>query len=325
MKKQKILIFQNSIFFSLLLISAGYSATLRIEEPQYSTKSYKVEHNDTITIKIVDNRTLEDRNEPVYVGIINKESLILKGFENSLPTLCGYLSQEFLARGLNVNFSYGKKSTVALHVSKYQIIFRKNDKNAPVTTLILLKGSMNYNDKTVPINAFFMNRKKYKISLREIQKSCISVPMEIITKELVTKINNILFGLKLGDDYVLGLHKNINKNYNRQVNGPWRNIIILGHSSNRIAIDHLIHLSAHPDGFARACALSAIGLIGINKDLPFLVSCANKYKGIDRYMALKSIGDIGTKESVILLEQVKNSHLYESDYVIKICVDLYLD
>ncbi len=79
------------------------------------------------------------------------------------------------------------------------------------------------------------------------------------------------------------------------------------------------------DTLIRACAISSMGTLGAEKNLAFLEQKYGEYADIDRFMALKAIGDVGTAEAIEFLKKAKADPQNENEYAVKYCVDLYTE
>jgi HEAT repeat protein len=102
-------------------------------------------------------------------------------------------------------------------------------------------------------------------------------------------------------------------------------LIELGGLNNPDAMKYLAPFADNDDRFVRACALSAMGTLGAQDQLEYLKKKYAQYEEIDKYMALKSIGDIGTPQAIDFVEKAKNERLYNKELGFKYCVDLYLE
>ncbi len=79
------------------------------------------------------------------------------------------------------------------------------------------------------------------------------------------------------------------------------------------------------DEVFKSCALTAIGILGPQDQFNFLKTRYEKGGANDKYLALKSIGDIGTPEAIAFITAQKNTNLYSTQFGLQNCVDLYAE
>ena len=106
--------------------------------------------------------------------------------------------------------------------------------------------------------------------------------------------------------------------------GDFWKVLELGYLNNPGAVEPLIKCAQTGDDFFRACAVSSIGTLGAANNPEFLKKVYKEGWYNDRYMAVKTMGDLGTTEAREVLNMIKIDPVYEKEGGIKYVVDLYL-
>lgn len=161
--------------------------------------------------------------------------------------------------------------------------------------------------------------------MNEINEPCFDIPTSIIIKEVASKINKAVFALQAPDAKIDALTAEIDAEIPlKKERGPFWKVLELGYTNNPKAIEPLKKYSQQAgDEFFKSCALSAIGTLNPESQFEFLKQRYEAGGFNDRYMATKSIGDIGTEEALHFIEGLRNSDAYKGEGGLKSCVDLY--
>lgn len=204
------------------------------------------------------------------------------------------LIKEIKARKIPLVFT--DDSNKKLHFEHFEIITHRTSGYSPLVTISTLGMSVkDSNEKKKFISV--VKRGKVPIwSMGEVSEPCYNEPMTLLVKEIVAKLNQVYFGYKLSDDEVENIKNKITNE--KHTKSTYLDVYELGFSNNNKALDFIKNLAVSNDEYIRLAAISSIGILGNSKDFSFLVAL-NKNSKLwqDRAMALKSIGDLDTKES----------------------------
>jgi hypothetical protein len=310
----------KKIFLFLLLVISmflsGCSKTFNIKEPEPSSIKYASSVVGLADFSIEDLREGDDKD--LSVGTLN---VVLVGMENEIEFLGKNIEKALNSRGIAAKYnSAGSSENIQFKVKKFQIRNHRTSSFSPYYTFSMISGDLVYGQMTKRITAYFKNGKVPVWAFREVEEPCYNVPVSLIVKEISTKINRHIFGLKSSDEKVEKLAQEINAT-NEKYN--YLKVLELGYTNNASAIPHLVDLINHPDSMMRATAVSSLGMLQAEDQLDLLKDFYSTHENTQKFMALKSIGDLGTEASKAFLESVINSDDY-NDEMIKEVIDLYL-
>lgn len=162
-------------------------------------------------------------------------------------------------------------------------------------------------------------------SMDEIQDPCFNIPASILIQDIASKINIVLFDLHSPDTEIQRLVTEIDAEMEKKPEqGPFWKVLELGYTNNPKAITPLKNYAKIGDPFFKSCAISALGIIGTQKDFDFVRQLYEETLYNEKYMAVKAMGDIGGTEAKTMIKKAKNSELYEGEGGLKTVVDLYL-
>jgi hypothetical protein len=140
-----------------------------------------------------------------------------------------------------------------------------------------------------------------------------------MVKEVASKINRYTFGLQASDEKVAELVDGIRHRFNED---SFIQVLELGYTNNPAAVPPLVEFTSHSDSMVRACAICSLGVLGAVGQFEFLKQKYRSTESIEKHMALKAIGDLGTPAAMDFLRSVKSSSDAD-DEVIRDIVDLY--
>ena len=187
------------------------------------------------------------------------------------------------------------------------------------------RGEVTAGRKTTTIHAYFFNGKVPVWSMNEIEEPCFNMPLSLLVKEIASKINNIALHYSAGDEMIRDSSTRAAEQAKKKDDNACFPIFELGGTNNSGALKVLYSFADNDDRFIRACALSAIGTLGVKNQFDFLQKKYMQYEEIDKYMALKSIGDAGTPQAMDFIRKKTNDPLYKNEMGFKYCADLYLE
>jgi hypothetical protein len=161
--------------------------------------------------------------------------------------------------------------------------------------------------------------------MKEVEEPCFNMPASILVKEIASKINGCALHYSASEQTVKEITARAQEGVSRNDEAACFSMIELGSTGNPAAMEALIRFSDAGERITRACALSGVGTLGANNKIGFLKKKYEQYGEIDKFMALKSIGDTGTTEAVDFIRKAKEDKQYDSEFGLKYCVDLYLE
>jgi hypothetical protein len=314
------------VVISILLASCAHPR-FTITDPVVSSFKYDVSNRRTIFMKIVDQRsdTVFDKRS----GYASALRFDLENMQDPVGWFSHSLETEFLARGIPVKIIAKDDTTppnIILTIKKYQIVSREVNGWSPWESYLSFKGVVTTSGKNYTIRAYFFHGKSLQFSsLKAIVDSCFSMPLSIVVNEIATKINAVALHYSVAEAKVQEIAKQAEEKIKKKDRDAYVLMLELGGTNNRAALKPLIGFADVKDDIARACAISAIGMIGAKDQLEFLKIKYSAYEEIDKYMALKSIGDIGSPEANAFVRKAKEHPYYINEPAFKYCVDLYLD
>ena len=302
------------ILVALFLIT-GCAQTFNIKGPTPSSIVYDQASQESVALKIIDQRTGEDKE--ISEGTLTVE---LKNFEDEIGFLGNHLEKALNSRGINAKFSTEDDSGLNLIVNKYRIRNIRVSGFSPYWTYTTFSGDMKKDGKVQKITFYFESGKTPIWSFNEVEDPCYNVPASLMVKEIASKINRLYFGLKAPDAKVKTLTEAVNGKLDEST---FLKVLELGYTNNPKAIEPLAKLTSHADGIVRMSAICSLGMLGAVEKFDLLKNLYNTTEGGAKSMALKSIGDLGSTEAAEFIKSIKDSVDYK-DIMIQEVVDLYL-
>lgn len=290
-----------AITTSLLLSGCAIGMKVPIKDPAPSTVQYvSPDGAAPVTLFFTDARTAENKAQPV-TGRIRMELTAPDGKPfDPVPWLAGATVKELTARGLPVQLATeaGGASTVVVRL--LQIENRRVSGFSPFETFTSLKADVTTPKGTQRVATFIMRGKVPVWSFDEVIDPTYNDPLDLASKELAAKLNQMLFGAKVSDAQVDAL---VARTSGATVN--FRDVYELGFGNNPRATNQLVNLSASTDDNVMRAALSALGILRAEQHFDLLAKQAENAKSDfeDRATALKAIGDLGTPQSRAYLEK----------------------
>ncbi|MBN1574944.1 MAG: hypothetical protein JW913_00225 [Chitinispirillaceae bacterium] len=236
------------------------------------------------------------------------------------------LQKEFANRNIRAVFCNSSSEHVIpikLHVKEFSVINRKLMAFTPWESYHQFYAELETVDGTHPIFAYFYNGKMVRASVKEVAEPCFILPSLFFINEIASKINVRLFNLSLDSTATSRLYQKILAHSGSTSSDSITicDMAKLCGANSDLSRRFLKELSSAGDMVMRACALSGIGIRGNDGDFGFLKSKYKELQGMDKTMAMKSIGDLG---KVSLLRDARKSSIYQSEPSFMYCVELYL-
>lgn len=324
----KFKLLQLPIIVMLGLILSGCSLTYDLNPSTGASPNYDLIAKKDITIQVVDERT----DKKFAKGITGLEGVDINigNVDDPIVWLAQAMQAEFDDRGIPViivtELTKGQSADFKLKVNKYQIISSRTSGFHPYVAYHSFAGSLDStNLDNNKIMSFFLYGVTPVWSMDEVQGPCFDMPESILIKEIVSKVNRIALQHSMSDEKVIELTATAKEKVKLAEPDAYLSVIDLGGTNNTKAMKPLLQFANGEDVLIRACALSAMGTLGADDQFDFLKDKYGTYTDIDRFMALKSIGDIGTPEAIEFLKKAKKDLQYQEEYGFKFSVDLYLE
>lgn len=212
------------------------------------------------------------------------------------------LKNELAARTIPLRFTTPAEDKLTLE--HFEIITHRVSGFSPLVTVSTLKVTMKVDGKEKEFVSMIKRAKTPVWSMNEVFDPCYNEATTLLIKEIVAKINKAYFGRLFNDQYIETLEQKISAKTNAR--GTYMDVYELGFSNNKKSLPFLKTLTSNPDEYIRLAAISSIGILGDETELPFLVSLnQNATSWQDKAMALKAIGDLNTQKSRDYLKERK--------------------
>jgi len=316
-----------SIIFLIGFVLTGCSLKYNLNPPMSSTARYENNTNKQHVVYVYDNR----QDKKFIKGMTGLASIDLKigNVDDPVSWLAQALEKEFSSHDIAVQFTTDDKqkdsADVILTVTKYQIVNSRTSGFHPYIAYHFFSGTIKDANSNESVLSFFVYGKTPVWSMDEVQAPCFDMPTAILIKGIAAKVNRFALHYRMNDTQLSELNKNAEHKVSSLAPNAYLTVLELGQSNNPKAIDYLKPFTENSDTLIRACALSAFGMIGREDTLDFLEEKYAKFNDIDRFMALKSIGDLGTPEAILFLEKARKDPQYNDEYGFKFVVEHYLD
>ena len=300
----------------LVGISAfGCTKTFYIKDPSPSSVVYSEKSQEELTLKINDRRSGEDKK--LSQGTL---PVVLVNMEDEIFFLGANLQTALISRGINLHYSSDADGGLVIDVDKYRIRNLRTSGFSPYWTFTTFSGELKHNGDSHRVVFYFKRGKVPVWAFREVEDPCYNVPVSLMVKEVASKINRFYFGLQASDDKIRSLVDDINNQFDEF---SFLKVLELGYTNNPAAIEPLVELTHHDDSMVRVCATCSLGVLGAVDQFDYLKQLYNTKENIEKTMALKAIGDLGTPEAIEFIQTIKASPDYK-DKMIREVVDLFI-
>jgi len=301
--------------FLALVTAFGCTKTFYIKDPSPSSVVYAQESEEKLNFRINDRRSGEDKK--LSTGTL---PVVLVNMEDEILFLGTNLQAALISRGINLHYSSEADGGLVIDVDKYRIRNLRTSGFSPYWTFTTFAGEIKHNDDSKRIVFYFKRGKVPVWAFREVEDPCYNVPVSLLVKEIASKINRYYFGLQASDDKIKSLVDDINGQFDEF---SFLKVLELGYTNNPAAIEPLVELTRHNDSMVRVCATCSLGVLGAVDQFDYLKELYNTKENIEKTMALKAIGDLGTSQALDFIQSVKASPDYK-DKMIREVVDLFI-
>ncbi len=321
------------IAVTVFLAGCSYSLSYTVKDPVLSSIEYGRSDTKPVTLTIIDKRTGSDSVFLVKVlgpggSISDSMSLKIDNIEDPISYFAQQMERELNSRRIRIKCVVRKTSDkgLVLLINRYQIVNIRATGFSPWEACHIFSGTI-IDDQKKPIKAYFYNGKTPVWSMKEVEKPCFTIPVSIIIKEVASKISRAVFKLRSSDEKIDKLTTIINSETAKEEKDPydrpfWK-VLELGYTNNPNAMESLKKYAQDSDEFFSSCSLSAMGILGAEDQIDFLMQRYSSGSFNVKYMAAKAIGDIGTQEALQVLRDMKKDEAYINEGGLKHCLDLY--
>ena len=319
----------NLLIIMLLgFVFTGCSLKLEydLHPPISSSAGYEKSTKQNV-VYVYDNR--QDKKFIKGMTALKSVDINIGNVDDPVSWLAQSLEKEYLSHNISATFTTDKtfenSADATLTVNKYQIINSRTSGFHPYVAYHSFSGTITNSDSKESVVSYFVYGKTPVWSMDEVQTPCFDMPSAILIKGIAAKVNRFALHYRMNDSQLKKLNKTTQEKVNSAVPEAYLSVLEIGQSNNPNAIGYLKPFTENIDTLIRACALSAFGMIGQEDTLDFLKEKFTQHIDIDRFMALKSIGDLGTPEAIQFLKDARKDPQYNDEYGFKFLVDLYLD
>jgi hypothetical protein len=293
----------------------GCSKRFFIRAPVHSSVVYASGIEEAAEVSVRDARSEADK--PVSIGRL---TAVLDGLEgDEMGFLEMHLLGELRARGIELERG-GGDSAVRLDVRKFRIRNHRSSGYSPYYTFSTISADLHHGGSTHRVTAYFKNGKVPVWAFREVEEPTYNIPISLMIKELASKVNDRVFEVRASDAEVARIRSEIDGHAKRL---RYLKVFELGYTNNPAAISHLLELVDHTDPMVRSAAISSLGILRASGEFGRLRDYYHDRGKLEKLMALKAIGDLGTPEALAFLAEIQNSRDYRKDTIREV-IDLYL-
>lgn len=305
--------------FILLLVPSLFAGCIThhftVAEPMSSSVEYEVSEESEFRLVVKDGR------EPGDSKFSTGQFKVQLNIHDELEFLKRNLERELEERGVAVERIGDTASPMTIEVRKFSV------RNKPIfmgpwVTYTTFSADVYGGGQRHRVTGYFKNGKMPVFeSMDSIAEPCFSTPLSLVVKEAATKINGRVLGYSSPDSEVDRLAAELERL--GSIRSIYFKVLELGYTNNPKAIPVVMKMTNHTDSMVRACAVSALGMLQAREHMDFMIDFYNKYDGTQKYMALKAIGDLNTKESLAFLDTVMDSKDSENENVMEV-LKLYI-
>lgn len=300
----------------LAMVSAfGCTKTFYIKDPSPSSVVYSEGSKEELTLKINDRRSGEDKK--LSEGTL---PVVLVNMEDEIIFLGTNLQTALISRGINLHYSSDADGGLVIDVDKYRIRNLRTSGFSPYWTFTTFSGELKNNGDSHRVVFYFKRGKVPVWAFKEVEDPCYNVPVSLMVKEIASKINRFYFDFQASDEKIKSLVDDINTQFDEF---SFLKVLELGYTNNPAAIEPLVALTHHNDSMVRVCATCSLGVLGAVDQFDYLKQLYNTKENIEKTIALKAIGDLGTPEAIEFIQAIKASPDYK-DKMIREVVDLFI-
>jgi hypothetical protein len=311
---------------SMIVSCSGCVLKYSINPPVASSFKYDSGEKRPTVLQVVDQRA--DSKFFFGSGGLSGFDIQLENVKDPIEWLSQALQNEFASRGVPVQVvsrEHKGEPNLVLSIQKYQIVNYRASGFSPWVAYHSFKGDLQSGEKHYPVRAYFLYGKVPMWSMSEIHEPCLTMPMTIMVKDVVSKINRYALHYSLRNATLEDIHGRLAEKKKAGATDAHLLVLELGGSNNPEAMKMLMDAINSDDLLVRACAVSSIGTLGADDKIEFLKQSYAQFNDIDKFMALKAMGDTGLPEAIEFLKNAKAAPENANELGIRHCVELYAE
>ena len=268
------------------------------------------------TFAVVDARTGADK--AMHVGSFQID---LQGKSDEIEFLGENLERVFRGQGVDLR-RVDAGADLVLEVRRFRMRNRQATLGGPFHTFTTFRGELSGSGGTHPITAYYKGGHVVLEDYSMVSRTCFELPLEAVVLEIAAKINRAVLGRTSPPEEVRRLVAAVPPPYGVLTDASFLTVLRLGLTNDPRVTATLVDLTRRDQGWLRAAAVSALGILGASDQFELLRSIHVRDTNVAKLAALKSIGDLRTPESRAYLDQVRASPDYNREMIREI-VDLY--
>lgn len=280
-----------------LALAACAPKTYAVKAPTPSDARYESVSAPASTLSLVDSR---GGGHAFSEGTLPATLMVDGSAIDPMAFLNRHLQAEFDARGLPVQVGTGTDKYPQVEIQTFRMQNHRTNGYTPFITFTFVSADIRTAAGSKRVGVFVKRGKVPVWSFDEIVQPTLNEPLSLAVKELASKISRELYGARASDADV----DRILARLETRGDDSYLDVYALGFSNNAKAVPALVQMTKEPDEYVRIAAISSLGILQAQDQLPLLKSIYGDAKlWQDRAMAIKAIGDLGTPEARAFLEE----------------------
>lgn len=221
------------------------------------------------------------------------------------------LNKELKARNLPAQVLDENYGRISITVQKFHIRNYQETPESAFQTFAIFKAILEAPDGPQATAVYLHNSAYINRGFKDICEPTLNSPLEVLVKEIVAKLNQIVFKSKLSDRKVKQVARRvfISPGIATSDTVPSRlfvDVYELGFSNNPTAIPYIRRLAEHADESIRLAAISSLGIMKAKEHTPWLISRFTEADTwSERTTILKALGDMRTDEALTFLQRTQ--------------------
>lgn len=294
------------VFAAAAMALTGCAVNMKVplKDPTPSGVAYQGDSVQEVrTIRFQDERSTEAKGK-VLTGLIPMQLTFQDKPLDAFNWLERSITQDLTSRGMKLSSAQTDAPQAIVQVEHIQIENQRTSGFSPLITFTTVKANVQTPSGSRRVAAYVKRAKVPVWSFDEVIDPAFNDALSIASKEVAAKINQFAFRQAISDAEVQRLIAGVKRDGTTR-DSAYLDVYQLGFGNNPSAIPALAEWTAHPAEYVRLAAISSLGNLGAVEQFSLLKRLAEAKPGMwqDRAMALKAIGDLGTPESKVYLQQ----------------------
>jgi len=290
-----------AICITLLSACSAPTFNMPMKKPELTNFKYDRDSNESHVISVSDSR------EPTALfseGTLNYNVQIDGKNIDEVDYITTAIVDELTSRGLPTSADSTSEDAAKLNIVAFKILNQRVSGFSPLVTFTQFSGDFTVNGETKRIVSFIKRAKVpiWHVVEDSIVENTFNQPMTLLVQDVATRISQSLSDDTISDKTVDSLVAEINdKALDKSIR--YMKVYQLGFGNNKAAIPHLLNLIDDSDDYVRLAVISSLGLLDAKSEVTRLISIFNTAKlWQDKAMALKSLADLNTAESKMIVD-----------------------